>query len=51
MDVDEGGWGGQTKCIIGGMEWRPAVRLDKENHGPDTENNKLRHRYRASHGP
>ena len=49
MHVDEGGWGGQTICVIGGMKWRLAARPDWENDGPDTDNNKLRQRYRASH--
>ena len=39
------GWVGNiNKCTIGGMKWRPAVRLDWENHGPDIEKNKFRHR-------
>lgn len=35
---------GMDKQNVGGMEWRLAVRLDWENHRPDTEKNKLRHR-------
>ena len=45
MGVDGGGWGGQTKSIMSVMKWRLAVRLDWENHGPDTGKNKSRNRY------